>query len=588
MPRSRKQLLVGIAQVLNRLVMVVEPSLDLGKLGVHRREARDHARVHGRQEAHDPLQGHLLLARLSHSAGGESGRAATKQDRSRGRRAVSQVERVGLVDVGHDWLGWRREGQDTFRIREVVQEVSAQSGKRDVSEEPRRLLVQVDLLNDIEKTLHPHQFGGLKGSSPEHYLGGLLQDAANMKEKKLTPVLLMWDFSSAFNCLLHEQVIASAAALGVRQPLLRLLASYLSERKTVVKWQETRSSSRPCRGGSGQGTLLSVILFVIAVDHLLKTLQAEIDSAEGHIRHEGVSVPRLFVDDTAVLIGIDSSKLPTDLNGNKLWSDVDGRVGRYCRVLEEFSSSTGMLLNQGKTTALVMDSSIKFPLERYVEQGKTKFRQVLESARGHSITKTPTAKLLGVVLEEGMKFHDFVSKKTKSANKALWGLRRIRGHSVSQKHLRSAYISYVRSTLEYGIPAVWKSLTQGDIDDLEQVQKRATKIILNSGWTPLSKGYIEYEDRLKMLQLTKLEERWNAAFTDFAKKLEFDHRFARYIQPRLTRDVRDRQPYFVQRMGTDQRRNSPLRQAVIVLNSLESTVDERRAEWHRRRRRQRS
>ena len=79
-----------------------------------------------------------------------------------------------------------------------------------------------------------------------------------------------------------------------------------------------------------------------------------------------------------------------------------------------------MLLNTDKTTALVMDSSIIFPTENIVlPSGKTVSREVLLSADGHKIVKENTAKLLGVVLSNNLKFHAFVRKKTASANKAL-------------------------------------------------------------------------------------------------------------------------------------------------------------------------
>ena len=142
-------------------------------------------------------------------------------------------------------------------------------------------VVRLEILEDIDPNLDGHQFGGRKGSSTEHYIAGVVQDAFNMKEVGLVPVLLMWDFSAAFTSMQHQQVLDSAASLGVRQPLLRLLASYLSGRSTVVRWDDAKSSARPCNGGSGQGTLLSVVRFVIAVDLLLKQLTKKIQDLDG-------------------------------------------------------------------------------------------------------------------------------------------------------------------------------------------------------------------------------------------------------------------------------------------------------------------
>ena len=183
------------------------------------------------------------------------------------------------------------------------------------------------------------------------------------------------------------------------------------------------------------------------------------------------------------------------------------------------------------------------------------------------------------MLDEKLKFHTFIRKKLSSANKALWGLRRIKNHAVSQDHLKAAYISYVRSTLEYSIPSVWKCLTGEDIDNLERVQKKATKIILGTGWTPLSAGYVDYDERLRRLGLERLSTRWIQTFNNFALKLEFDHRFSKYIKERWIRDVRNPSPYLICKASTVQRQKGPLRQACIFLNSLTSSVEQRRQRW---------
>ena len=439
-------------------------------------------------------------------------------------------------------------------------------------------IVRLDILDDIRAKLDGNQYGGMKGSSPEHYMSGLLQDIFNMKEKNLVPVLLMWDFSAAFTSMQHQQVLASAADLNLRQPLLRLLASYLSGRTTVVRWGEAASSARPCRGGSGQGTLLSVILFVIAVDQLIKQLKAKIRELEGPVQHDGVAAVRLFVDDSAVLLTVDPAKLPVDAQGRRVWRDVDGRVAAYCSVVESFSASTGMRLNQSKTEALVFDPSIVFPLElRPDKNGVRKPVQILESALGQKIVRVPSAKLLGIVLETGLKFNDFVAKKTSSAHKALWGLRRIKQHKVTAAHLTSAYISYVCSTLEFGMSAIWPCLTRQNVEALERVQKQATKIILDTGWTPVCPNYVAYEERLRRLGLQKLSDRWQETLNRFALKIEFDDRFSRYIQRRFVQSLRDPAPYFLTTVSSARSNSTPLRAAIRYLNSLQTSPEKRKA-----------
>ena len=84
------------------------------------------------------------------------------------------------------------------------------------------------------------------------------------------------------------------------------------------------------------------------------------------------------------------------------------------------------------------------------------------------------------------------------ANKVL-GLLKRSFVSRESKLWKNLYTSIVRPHLEYA-SSVWKSLLQKEIDELEKVQKRATRI-------PTDAYKLKYEDRLKMWDLTNLEER---------------------------------------------------------------------------------
>ncbi len=67
------------------------------------------------------------------------------------------------------------------------------------------------------------------------------------------------------------------------------------------------------------------------------------------------------------------------------------------------------------------------------------------------------------------------------------------------KLLRSLYITFIRPLLEFAVP-VWSPMLKGDIDMLERVQHRATRLMAS-----LRKK--NYEKRLQALDLTTLVER---------------------------------------------------------------------------------
>ena len=120
------------------------------------------------------------------------------------------------------------------------------------------------------RTLKLQCIKGQKGCGVDQAIATILQETKETLEDSNFIVLhLFFDFSSAFNSMEHKHVIQSTSRLKVRRNIFRLIASYLSERKMIVRWQDAYSERRDIKGLSGQGTLLSVILFNVSADPLM-------------------------------------------------------------------------------------------------------------------------------------------------------------------------------------------------------------------------------------------------------------------------------------------------------------------------------
>ena len=67
------------------------------------------------------------------------------------------------------------------------------------------------------------------------------------------------------------------------------------------------------------------------------------------------------------------------------------------------------------------------------------------------------------------------------------------GFGASTEDMKNIYILFVRSLLDQSATVWHSSLTQGNIDDLERVQKSAFKIILGNEYTSYEKSLVKLD-----------------------------------------------------------------------------------------------
>ena len=207
--------------------------------------------------------------------------------------------------------------------------------------------------------------------------------------------------------------------------------------------------------GVPQGSVLGPTLFLMFINDLEDGVQSTVLK---------------FADDTKLY-----TEVTNEEGGEQLQEDLDKCTEWAKQWMMEYNVAKCKVLHAGRTNRM----------KEYTMEGK-----ILE--------KVQEEKDLGVMVHKAMNGSRQVTEAVKKANRALAQLRR----TISNKEIDTVipiYKATVRPHLEYCIQA-WAPYLKKDINALEQVQHRATKMIPSLRKLP-------YEQRLKECNLTTLEER---------------------------------------------------------------------------------
>ena len=164
-----------------------------------------------------------------------------------------------------------------------------------------------------------------------------------------------------------------------------------------------------------------------------------------------------------------------------------------------------------------------------------------------------------------MKWSSNTDLMTEKSYKRLWVLRRLKGLGASDDDLLYVYFKQVRPVLEYAVPVWHSSITQGEIESLERVQKSALRIILQD-------KYKSYESSLKILKTQSLQERREKLCIKFALQAERHEKFSSWFKINEKNTVTRKNPpkYCQVYSRTVKLDKSPLSYLTSILNTYQS------------------
>lgn len=296
-------------------------------------------------------------------------------------------------------------------------------------------------LADTRHWFPPTQFAYRKHHSTLDALICLTTDILGGLNHNHSTFFIQIDFSKAFDKVWPKGLLYKLHQLGLRGPILALIADFLTDRKYRVMLP-TPSTYTTFDIGTPQGSCLSALLFVLYTADLLKTLS---------VNHSG------YADDTG------------------LWhtsQDFTQSINLLNKSLETVSNwciRWRLKLNADKTTyTAFLPRGLVFNPDNHPTL----------TMLGIPLKRVRNPKFLGLILDPNLTWKPHFDYLLPKAERRVNALKRLL--ATPWKHNREAlltiYKGFVRSALEYG-SCIWFTAAQSHLDKLDRLQNRCLRMI---------------------------------------------------------------------------------------------------------------
>ena len=378
-------------------------------------------------------------------------------------------------------------------------------------------------LDDMFHSIDRHQYGSIKGSSTTHCLIELLDIFYKGTDKcNSIGCLVVTDFSKAFDCVDHTLAIQSLCDLGVRSEIIPWIADFLTSRRQRVRYHSATSDWQTLSCGVPQGTKFGPITFI-----------GMINSAAVNARTHSFK----YVDDMSL------AEIRTTNQPSKIDMDVQD--------LDDWANSHFLKLNPSKCKAMQICFGRCPPSPPVLKIGGKELEVVTET------------KILGLNIQSNLSWDIQVNNMISKGSRRLYMLNRLKRFGLPVEDLVSVFVSYVRPVVEYATPVWHGSLTAEQSDRLENIQKRACRIILGI-------KYDSYTEALELTGLQRLSIRRLHLCTNFAVQCSESERYSDWFpMNRSTHSMRLRQTKVYQEFRSRTKRygDSPIPFMCRLLNN---------------------
>ena len=317
--------------------------------------------------------------------------------------------------------------RDIKLYKENYRPVSILSALSKISE--KLMLHQIDKY--MRDKLSVYLCGFRKGMSAQNCLLLLVEKWKKSLDKGGKCGVLLTDLSKAFDCLVHDLLIAKLHAYGFDYLSLKLILSYLTGRLQRVRINASFSSWMEILTGVPQGSVLGPELYNINSNDLFMFMLLEIAN---------------YADDNSPF-----ATAPTI-------PQVISQLEQESRTLLNWIRNNGLKANPDKFHLLLSDPS---------EELSTKVDNL-------DIKNSKTQKLLGIEIDNKLTFTDHVTSICKKASQKLHALSRVRNF-MTLKQGKIILKTFILSHFGY-CPLVWMFHSRTLNCRINKLHERALRI----------------------------------------------------------------------------------------------------------------
>ena len=284
----------------------------------------------------------------------------------------------------------------------------------------------------IDQFLSPYLFGYRKGRSTEQCLAIMIEVWKKALDTFNKTGAVLTDLSKAFDCLNHNLLIAKLNAYGFDKNALTFIYNYLKGRKQRTKVNGMHSSWRDINYGVPQGSILGPLLFNIFINDIF-----------------------LFMNDAKIANYADDN---TAFSVGKSIDDLLAKLENETSVILEWFRINEMRSNDDKCNLIVAKND-----NLHINVGN------------EQIDSCKSVELLGIKIDNQLKFDEHVKNMIKKGNQKFHALARISKY-LNQDKLKLLMRTFIQSQFNY-CPLVWMFHNRTLNNKINRLHERALRLV---------------------------------------------------------------------------------------------------------------